>query len=100
MVMSIGETIASLEAEMAQLKGPGSKEKKATLQKKIDTLMKENKPTGDEKAKITVTSPKAVKMNTGIPAYKKVTLEQVKRAEAEGKLCGFDADAMTASIRD
>ena len=99
MVMSIPEKIASLKAEISKLKGSGAKEKKVALQKQIALLEEQDKPTASEKAQAAVIAPvKPVKST--IPPFKKTTMEEVQQAEKEGRLCGFDAVSMTASIRE
>lgn len=98
MVMSIREQITSLEEELANTKGPGSVAKKKELQEQIDKLKEEDEDTSAEKEEAQEAAP--VVANQPLPPYRKVTMEQVKKAEAERKLCGFDPANMTASIRD
>lgn len=100
MVMSIKEEITALEEQIANTRGPGSKDKKAELQKKLDALKKVD--VGEEKRPLVEkhTGAEVRKINSqSLPPYEKVTMDQVKAAEAAGKLCGFDPGAMTASIR-
>ena len=101
MVLSIKEQIISLEEEMANTKGPGSKDKKKAMQEKIDELKNLDKETVAETPNKEQDSIPAPKIEVkGLPPYRKVSLEQVQEAEKAGKLCGFDPVLMTASIRD
>jgi len=99
MVISLDDEIAALEAQYENTKGPGAIEKKKELQTKINKLKEQNKQNNDEAANREVT-PVAVVVNNSIPPYKKVTIEQVQAAEKAGKLCGFSASTMTASIKE
>lgn len=93
MVLSISEEITSLEAEIANTKGHGSIQRKAELQKKIDQLKEQDKP---EDPPSPVEIPAAPNV---LPPYRKATMDQIKEAEKNGKLCGVDFTNMTASIK-
>jgi hypothetical protein len=110
MVLSINEEITVLEEQMANIKGPGSIEKKKNLQKKIDELKESERPNGDEsrdKVQMTDSSqpgiPDAVKAANSRPLptnWVKVTDHEREKAEREGRLCGYDPFNKTALIRD
>lgn len=110
MVMSIEEEIQSLEQELANVKGTGSKAKKEEIQKKIDELKKSSKDDAvvddspEEKSKEAVKPGEEdmiVPDKRPMPTkWVKVTEEQVTIAQDEGRLVGFDPDKMIALIRD
>ena len=116
MVMSIQEEITALEEQLANTKGPGSVAKKAEIQAKIDELKKDDEAVPEENAPAEEDkSEPAVSRNGPIEDAKaeqfpgrrlpkanewiKVTIEQVKAAENDGSLMGFDPDKMVALIR-
>lgn len=102
MVMSVKEQITELEENIDKLKGPGSKEKRKDLQAKIDALKEiDDEVAGDNRNdKIDAIIDKKIADKGGIPEYRPVTMDQVKKAEKECKLVGFDPENMTASIRE
>lgn len=99
MPLTINEEISALEAELVNVKGPGSVEKKKEIQARIDALKAEDKPTEAEEVK-TPTRKRTNRVNNEIPPYKKATKERILQAEKEGKLCGVDYETMTASIKE
>lgn len=110
MVMSLDEQIAALKEGLTNIDGrtKEGKENKAKIEKQIAELEAQNQETEAEKTKEeSFSPPKAgMPMYGTLPPYKKIAndktkfMELVKKAEMEGKLCGFDAENMTASIRE
>ena len=106
MALTINEQIASLEAQLILVKGRGSAAKKKSIQAKIDALRAENEPTPEEEPTPEATpeptpeveAPK-VKKQEKPTVWEEVTMAQVKTAEAEHRLCGFDPDKMIALIK-
>jgi chromosome segregation ATPase len=88
----------TLDEEIEKIQKEGS-EKINKMQNQIDQLKEQNKDTDDEKANKEKDVIIHASKRPSIPPYRKTTIEEVKKAEKDGLLCGFDAVAMTASIR-
>ena len=97
MALNINEQIAALEEQLNLIKGPGSVAKKKAVQAEIDELKASvDKP----EEEVVVDEDEEVVVRTPMPTkWVKVTLEQVKQAEKDFKLCGFDPDKMIALIK-
>ena len=93
MVLSVKEQITDLEEQLENTKGPGSKAKKAEINRQLDALKTLKEP-------VDVDSDELVPDEKPIPKdYVKVSWEEIKTAEKNGTLYGFDPDKMIALIR-
>jgi len=112
MALSIEEQITALEEELSNTKGPGSKAKKEEIKEQIKDLTEQFEE--QQKAKQKVIDERFKGVPPGIASedipvldmrpmptkWVKVTLEQVQKAEKEGKLVGFDNVKMMALLRN
>ena len=116
MVMSIKEEITALEEQLENTKGLGSVAKKKKIQAKINALKKEDALEPGEESEDEVPAPPTAVSRPGaleeakleqfpgrvLPKAKEwvsVTAEEVKRAQEDGSLVGFDEKKMVALIR-
>ena len=111
--MSVEEQITALEEQKVNTKGPGSVAKKKAIQGEIDDLRESLEDDGDyqapEQPPLVQTPPPMPPgvddedlpgENVPLPTkWIRVTAQQVKDAEANRTLCGYDPDKMIALIK-